>query len=173
MLRGLPPLVVMGVSGCGKSTVGSLLGMRLGIPFADGDDFHPIVNRQKMASGIPLTDEDRVPWLADIGRELSQVTAEAESRIIACSALKRSYRDLLRRYAPTVVFIHLSGDADLISCRLAGRQHEYMPSSLLTSQLAVLEKLEADESHILINIGQHPEVLVDRIAKTLLDMRWD
>ena len=111
MITNLPPLVVMGVSGCGKSTVGALLGERLGVPFFDGDDFHPPANKAKMASGTPLNDEDRAPWLAEIGAALATPGDGAGTRIIACSALKRSYRDLLRSFAPDLVFIHLSGEA--------------------------------------------------------------
>lgn len=157
----------MGVSGCGKSTVGALLGKRLGIPFADGDDFHPIANKKKMSAGIPLTDIDREPWLAEIGMELARPREGTHSPIIACSALKRSYRNLLRRYAPDLVFIHLAGDEELIAGRLADRTHEYMPSSLLESQLATLEELGPDESHLVINIGEEPELLVQRIVKML------
>jgi carbohydrate kinase (thermoresistant glucokinase family) len=167
MDRDLPPLVVMGVSGCGKSTIGALLGKRLGIPFADGDDFHPTANKEKMAAGIPLTDIDRTPWLAEIGKELAPPADGTHSPIIACSALKRSYRDLLRRYAPDLLFIHLAGDAELIASRLADRTHEYMPSSLLKSQLATLEELGAEESHLVISIGEEPELLVQRIVRML------
>lgn len=122
-----PPLVVMGVSGCGKSTIGSLLGERLGVRFSDGDDFHPPANKAKMASGIPLDDDDRAPWLAEIGAALAPPADGTGSLIIACSALKRRYRDFLRGFAPGLVFIHLSGQAATISGRLSSRSHEYMP----------------------------------------------
>lgn len=162
-----PPLVVMGVSGCGKSTVGSLLGERLGIPFFDGDDFHPPANKAKMASGVPLDDEDRAPWLAQIGAALATPAEETGSRIIACSALKLRYRDLLRSLAPDLVFIHLSGEAATISGRLSSRAHEYMPSSLLASQLATLEPLGPDEAHVVADIRDDPEALVDGIVRQL------
>lgn len=165
MISNLPPLVVMGVSGCGKSTVGALLGERLGVPFFDGDDFHPPANKAKMAGGTPLDDNDRAPWLAEIGAALA--TDEAGSRIIACSALKRRYRDVLRSFAPDLVFIHLSGEAATISGRLSGRAHEYMPSSLLASQLATLEPLGADEAHIVADILDDPASLVDGIVRQL------
>lgn len=152
----LPPLVVMGVSGCGKSTVGSLLGERLGVPFFDGDDFHPPTNKAKMASGTPLDDTDRAPWLAEIGAALATPDEETGSRIIACSALKRRYRDVLRSFAPDLVFVHLSGDASTISGRLSSRAHEYMPGSLLASQLAALEPLGPEEAHISVDILGDP-----------------
>lgn len=166
----LPPLVVMGVSGCGKSTIGSLLGERLGVPFFDGDDFHPAANKAKMAAGAPLDDDDRAPWLAKIGTALANPAGEASSCIIACSALKRSYRDLLRSFASDTVFIHLTGDAATISDRLSSREHEYMPASLLTSQLATLEPLEPNEPHIPVDIHDDPASLVDRIVRQLVDL---
>jgi gluconokinase len=166
----LPPLVVMGVSGCGKTTVGSLLGERLGVPFFDGDDFHPTANKTKMAGGIPLNDDDRAPWLADIGTALASPAGEAASCIIACSALKRSYRDVLRNFAPSTVFIHLIGDAATISDRLSSRKHEYMPGSLLASQLATLEPLGSDEPHVAAEIHQDPASLVNRIVQQLVDL---
>ncbi|UVJ40267.1 gluconokinase [Arthrobacter sp. CJ23] len=158
----LPPLVVMGVSGCGKSTIGGMLGERLGIPFADGDDYHPTANKAKMANGIPLEDEDRLPWLAEIGRALADGSA-----IIACSALKRRYRDLLRSYAPGLVFVYLSGDPAVLSERINGRSHEYMPSSLLQSQLATLEAPESDEAFIAVDISAEPDVIVDQLVVRL------
>ncbi len=163
MARNLPPLVVMGVCGCGKSTVGALLGERLGIPFSDGDDYHPLANKMKMAQGTPLNDDDRWPWLAEIGAALTAPSAGAESRIIACSALKRRYRDLLRHHAPDVVFIHLSGDPATLSERLSNRQHEYMPSTLLESQLATLEAPGPDEAHIVLDIREDPDSLVNQV----------
>lgn len=168
----LPPLVVMGVSGCGKSTIGGMLGERLGIPFADGDDYHPAANKAKMANGIPLEDGDRLPWLADIGRALADagsddVPAGAGSAIIACSALKRRYRDLLRSHAPGLVFVYLSGDHAVLSERINGRDHEYMPSSLLQSQLATLEAPEADEAFIAVDISAKPDAIVDQLVVRL------
>lgn len=173
MITNLPPLVVMGVSGCGKTTIGALLGERLGVPFFDGDDFHPAANKAKMAAGIPLDDDDRAPWLAEIGAALAAPGEGAApgagtgSCIIACSALKRSYRDLLRGFVPDLVFVHLSGEAATISGRLSSRAHEYMPSSLLASQLATLEPLAADEAHVMADILDDPASLVDGIARQL------
>lgn len=159
--------MVMGVSGCGKSTVGALLGKRLGTTFYDGDDFHPAANKAKMAGGIPLDDDDRMPWLAEIGAALAGSAGREGSCIVACSALKRSYRDLLRSFAPDTVFIHLSGDEATISDRLGSRDHEYMPATLLASQLATLEPLRPDEAHVAVDIHEDPATLVERIAPAL------
>lgn len=165
----LPPLVVMGVSGCGKSTVGTLLGQRLGMPFFDGDDFHPVVNKQKMAAGVALTDADREPWLARLGELLAGKDDGGTSvpPIVACSALKRRYRDLLRSYAPDVVFIHLIGTAATIGARMDARSHEFMPRALLDSQFAALEDLEADEAHVLGDITQPLDILVELLSANL------
>lgn len=157
----------MGVCGCGKSTIGALLGERLGIPFSDGDAYHPLANKMKMAKGTALDDDDRWPWLAEIGAALAHNPDGAPARIIACSALKRRYRDLLRSYAPGVVFIHLSGDPATLSARLASREHEYMPGTLLQSQLATLEAPGADEAHMVLDIGEDPDSLVDQIIVRL------
>ena len=172
----LPPLVVMGVSGCGKSTVGALLGRRLGKPFLDGDDFHPAANKEKMGAGIPLTDSDREPWLAVLGSLLAGQGVLPEGTddggpavppIVACSALKRRYRDLLRGYAPDLVFVHLAGSAEIIGARLDARAHEFMPRTLLDSQFAALEDLEEDEAHVLADITQPLDVLVESVVREL------
>jgi len=165
----LPPLVVMGVSGSGKSTTGSLLGLRLGMPFLDGDDFHPAANKQKMGAGIPLTDADREPWLDTLGELLAGKSDGGTTvpPILACSALKRRYRDLLRSHAPDVVFIHLAGSADTIGARMEARAHEFMPRALLDSQFAALEELADDEAHILADISRPPALLVEWLATEL------
>ncbi|TQJ40781.1 gluconokinase [Arthrobacter sp. SLBN-112] len=165
----LPPLVVMGVSGCGKSTVGTLLGQQLGMPFYDGDDFHPAANKQKMAAGVPLTDMDREPWLARLGELLAGKDdgGAGVPPIVACSALKRRYRDLLRSYAPDVVFVHLAGTAATIGARMDARSHEFMPRTLLDSQFAALEDLEADEAHVLGDVRQPLDVLVESLELKL------
>ncbi|WP_411730953.1 gluconokinase [Paeniglutamicibacter sp.] len=164
-----PPMVVMGVSGCGKSTVGNMLAQAIGSTFIDGDDLHPVSNKEKMAAGRPLDDTDREPWLATIGDALHSSSESGSPAIIACSALKRSYRDLLRAHEPATVFIHLRGAADLIQNRLDERSHEYMPSTLLTSQLNTLEAIEADESAIEVDVSQTPEDIVALVAKSLND----
>jgi len=132
-------LVLMGVCGCGKSTVGEALAGAIGCRFLDADNFHPQANVDKMASGVPLTDEDRWPWLDSIADELAQVLAKGEHAVLACSALKEAYRQRLKR-AGDVRIVYLKGDAATISVRLANRQHEYMPPSLLPSQFAALEE---------------------------------
>lgn len=131
-------LVMMGVCGCGKSTVGEALAKSLGWRFLDADDFHPPANVAKMAGGTPLTDDDRWPWLDGIAEELAAILARGEHAVLACSALRQAYRDRLAR-AGDVRFVHLAGDRATIAARLAERKHRYMPSSLLDSQFAALE----------------------------------
>lgn len=146
----LPPLVIMGVSGTGKTAVGARVAADLGVTFIDGDDLHPSANKAKMHAGIPLDDADRIPWLESIATELSRVPAP----LIACSALKRTYRDLLRTRAPRTFFIHLDGPRKVIAEHLARRSHEFMSPLLLDSQLATLEPLGEDEAHIVVSIEQ-------------------
>ena len=158
--NGFPPMVVMGVSGSGKSTVGALLGRRLGVLFIDGDDLHPAANKEKMRTGIPLDDDNRRPWLQEIGRTLAAYQ-EGQGVIVACSALKRCYRDLLREHAPEVVFLHLDGSAETLAARMAGRNHEFMPATLLASQLEALEALGSDERHVLLDLRLSPAELAE------------
>jgi gluconokinase len=132
-------VVLMGVCGCGKTTVGKALAAALGCRFLDADDFHPPANVAKMASGEPLTDDDRWPWLDCIAAELRQILARGEHAVLACSALKEAYRTRLKR-AGDVRIVYLKGDFATIQARLAVRKHEYMPASLLPSQFAALEE---------------------------------
>ena len=132
-------VVVMGVTGCGKSTVGAALAERLGWRFLDADDFHPPANVAKMAAGTPLADEDRWPWLDRLASELRTIEAAGGNAVLACSALKEAYRSRLGA-AGDVRFVHLAGDQATIASRLAGRKHRYMPASLLASQFAALER---------------------------------
>ena len=135
-------VVVMGVSGCGKTAVGSALAASLGWPFLDGDDFHPPENVAKMASGTPLVDADRWPWLDRLASEMRTILARGGSAVVACSALKQIYRDRLAAGADVpgaIRFAHLKGDIDTIAARLAARKHRYMPAALLASQFATLE----------------------------------
>lgn len=156
-------VVIMGVSGCGKSSVGAALSARLGIPYVDGDDLHPPANVEKMRAGVPLVDDDRWPWLDRVAAKL----AEAAPVIIGCSALKRAYRDRIRAGAGGAVrFVHLQGSRAVIAARMADRQHEYMPSSLLDSQFATLEPPAADEA-LTVDISLSLEALVDAIVADL------
>lgn len=160
-----PLVVIMGVSGCGKSTVGSALAERLGVHFIDGDDLHPAANVAKMAGGIPLEDADRWPWLADIGRTLGDHSGRG--LVVACSALKRIYRDVIRWEAPRTVFVHAQGDRDLIHERMAARADHYMPATLLDSQLRILEPLADDERGIVLDIERPVDELVESVVLTI------
>lgn len=137
--------VFMGVSGSGKTTVAVRVAKELGLPFAEADDFHPRSNVDKMAAGIPLTDEDRRPWLHELADWIGEQEALGASTAMACSALRRSYRDILRAAAPGVCFLHMDGPAEVILGRLEARSGHFMPSALLQSQLQTLEPLEPDE----------------------------
>ncbi len=153
-------IVVMGVSGCGKSTVGEKLALQLDAKFIDGDDLHPAENKAKMAAGIALNDEDRWPWLDKVGSAL----AENEKIVIACSALKRKYRERILEKAPDTTFVHLEGSREVLAERMASRPNHFMPLTLLDSQLATLEPLEFDEPGLTVNIDQP----VTRIVETSL-----
>ncbi len=156
------PLVVMGVSGSGKSTVGAALAQRLGVPFVDADDLHPAGNIAKMSRGEPLDDTDRWPWLETIGRWLVE---HPEGGVVSCSALKRVYRDRLRGHAAGLVFLHLDGSRAVIERRQASRPGHFMPASLLSSQFATLEPLAPDEHGVVIDVDQS----VDQIVQSYVD----
>jgi gluconokinase len=153
------PVVVMGVSGSGKSTVGAALAQRLRVPFADADDFHPPANIAKMTAGHPLNDDDRRPWLESIGKWLAQ---HPGGGVMSCSALKRAYRDQLREHCPDVEFLHLSGTPEVIGRRQASRPGHFMPASLLASQFETLEPLAADENGVAIDVDQNIDSIVDQ-----------
>ncbi|CAH0193383.1 Thermoresistant gluconokinase [Microbacterium oxydans] len=161
-----PLVVVMGVSAAGKSTVGRLLATDLDVEFLDADDLHPESNRAKMGAGTPLTDEDRMPWLDRVGEELA--ARSTAGSVIACSALRRGYRDRIRARVPAVVFVHLHGSDALLAERATGRLDHFMPPSLLRSQLDTLEPLEADETGMVIDVGAAPTALA-RIAVERLE----
>jgi gluconokinase len=163
---GQPPvLVVMGVSGCGKSTVGGLLAGRLGWDFEEGDDLHPQANIDKMASGQPLDDEDRWPWLAEVAEWIGAHTRSGRPGIITCSALKKSYRDVLR--GEHVVFVYLAGTREQIARRLAARHGHYMAASLLDSQFDALEPPTPEESAITVDITPGSAAEADEIMSRL------
>jgi gluconokinase len=160
-------IVVMGVSGCGKTTVGSLLGERLGWPFADADAFHPSENVAKMRSGTPLTDADRAPWLDAIAHWIDQKRASGEHGVVACSALKRRYRARIIGDRKDVRLVHLDGSYELIARRMAERPHHYMPVALLRSQFEALESPAPEEDPLVIPIEAPPGEIVERIVASL------
>ncbi|HEY5224649.1 MAG TPA: gluconokinase [Microbacteriaceae bacterium] len=155
-----PLVVVMGVSGAGKSTIGALVADALGVSFVDGDALHPLENVKKMAAGTPLTDDDRWPWLAKVGEALADAGERGSGLVVACSALKRAYRDAIRGEAPGALFLLLSGSRDVLSRRLEGRSGHFMPISLLDSQLASLEPLQLDERSVIVDIDAPVELVV-------------
>jgi gluconokinase len=153
-------LVVMGVSGSGKSTVGAAIAQRLRVPYADADDLHPAANVAKMSAGQPLDDHDRWPWLETIGEWLA--AHAGTGGVMSCSALKRRYRDQLRHHAAEVTFLHLDGSHEVIAARQASRPGHFMPASLLHSQFATLEPLAPDERGVVIDVDQDIDAIVDR-----------
>ncbi|WP_201263541.1 gluconokinase [Mycobacterium montefiorense] len=148
----------MGVSGSGKSTVGSALAQRLHASFVDADSLHPPANVAKMGAGQPLDDADRYPWLERVGEWLA---GQRDGGVVSCSALKRTYRDQLRAHCPRVEFLYLRGSPDVISARLAARPDHFMPAELLRSQFDALEPLGADESGVAVDIDQDVETIID------------
>jgi gluconokinase len=162
-----PTVVVMGVSGCGKSTVGTRLAQRLGATFLDADDFHPPDNVRRMRAGIALTDAERAPWLDALAARLAAAGAADETVVLACSALKRSYRDALRRGAPALTLVHLTGSPALLAERITARPGHYMPPTLLPSQLATLESPGADEHAITLDVAAATDDLVVALLKYL------
>ena len=157
-------LVVMGVSGCGKTLIGRAVARALSLEFIEGDELHSPRNVALMAAGTPLTDADRADWLATIAARLGQAHAAGQGLVVSCSALKRRYRDRLRAACPGLRFVHLHGGASLLHQRMLARTGHYMPASLLASQLATLEPPAADEDAISVDIGPPP----DQVAATVL-----
>ena len=155
----------MGVSGCGKSTVARGVAARLSLPFIEGDDLHPPRNVALMAAGTPLTDDDRRDWLQAMADALA--AAADTGAVLACSALKRSYRDCLRTGAPLLRLVHLIGDRALLEQRMRARPNHYMPASLLPSQLQALQPPAADEDAITLPITMAPEALVEAVCRRL------
>jgi gluconokinase len=160
-------LVVMGVSGCGKSTIAAMLAHRLHWVYEDGDWFHPESNVEKMHHGEPLTDEDRWPWLNAIAAWIDATRQAGNHGVVACSALKRAYRDILVGARQDVKIVYLKGDRDLIERRIAARAGHFMPTSLLDSQFKTLEEPKADEHPLVVSIVPHPREIVETIIERL------
>lgn len=162
-----PIVLIMGVSGCGKSTIGTLLGHRMGWPFLDADDLHPAENVAKMQRGVPLTDADRWPWLDLVAAWIADRANAGRPGVVGCSALKRSYRDLLRRADPRLRVVYLWGDREILTERLSHRHGHFFPRQLLDAQLAALEEPTPDEHPVVVPIGQSPDRTVDAILAAL------
>jgi gluconokinase len=160
-----PLVVVMGVSGSGKTTVGAALAERLHLEYADADAFHPQANIEKMAAGHPLDDEDRAPWLAAIGAWLHD--HDAAGGVVSCSALHRAYREVLVAAAPRLRFLHLHGDAEVIASRMRARPDHFMKVDMLRSQLRTLEPLEADEPGVTIDLDRSVDEIVDEFTESV------
>jgi len=160
-------VVIMGISGSGKTTVAKQLAAALGCRFEEGDDLHPPANVEKMNSGTPLTDADRWPWLRAIAEKIDGWRARGESAVLTCSALKRSYRDIIIGDRPDVALVYLKGSHHLIHRRMEGRQGHFMPATLLDSQLAILEEPGADEHPITIDVAHTPAEIVAEIMHRL------
>lgn len=164
--EGAPQIIVMGVSGSGKSTIGALIAGALGVPFVDGDSLHPQSNIEKMAGGQPLNDDDRWPWLATVGTSLADAGRQGAGMVIACSALRRAYRDAILAAAPKTRFVHLAGSREVLASRLEGRSDHFMPPALLDSQFATLEPLGEDEPGIVVDINQQvPAIVSEAVTK--------
>lgn len=164
-------LVVMGVSGSGKTTVAEMLAGRLGWPYEDADGFHPPGNVAKMAAGTPLTDADRWPWLHAIAAWIDSVRRTGEHGVVTCSALRRAYRAVIVGDRPDVRLVYLRGDKALIAARQAARQGHYMPASLMDSQFAALEEPGADERPVVVSVEPSPGEVVDQIVANLPGLR--
>lgn len=160
-------VVVMGVSGSGKTTVASLLAERLGCAFQDGDDLHPRQNVEKMRSGTPLTDADRLPWLQTIARQIDAWHERGDGGVVTCSSLKRIYRDIIVGNRRDVVLLYLKGTQALIHGRLTARTSHFMPVGLLDSQFATLQEPAEDERAIVVDIGPDPSQIVEEILRRL------
>jgi gluconokinase len=163
-------VLVMGVSGSGKTTVADGVARRNAWRLVEGDKFHPPANVAKMSAGIPLTDDDRWPWLAAIAREIDAIRARGESAVVASSALKRAYRDVLIGSRPDVVLVYLRGSKDLIAARMAARRNHFMPPALLDSQFATLEEPAEDEHPVVVSIEAPPDAIVDEVVRKLKEL---
>ncbi|MBV8994910.1 MAG: gluconokinase [Pseudonocardiales bacterium] len=160
------PIVVMGVTGCGKTTLGTLLAQRLGMPYLEADDFHPAANKAKMQAKTPLTDEDRQPWLSAIAKRMA-ASISPPPPVVSCSALKRQYRDLLRQADPRIWFLHLAIDETTATQRVKARPGHFMPASLVASQFATLEPLHA-ESGLAVDATRPPQDIIATAVHQLI-----
>lgn len=160
-------VVVMGVSGCGKTTVARRLSAATGFTFAEADDFHSDANIEKMRSGVPLADDDRWPWLRSLAAWMGERAAAGESTVITCSALRRSYREVLGQGPPSIAFVQLDGPVSLIRSRLHQRRGHYMPAALLDSQVETLEPLQPDEPGFRLDVSVRPRQLAAQIVERL------
>jgi carbohydrate kinase (thermoresistant glucokinase family) len=166
-MAGAPVIVVMGVSGSGKTTIGPLLAGRLGWGYAEADDFHPQSNVDKMAAGQPLTDEDRWPWLRAIAEWIAGRHAAGEPGVVSCSALRRAYRDVLRDASPDVRVVYLEGSRELIQRRMVARHQHFMKAAMLDSQFATLEPPAPDEQVTTVSIDATPGEIVEETIRRL------
>lgn len=164
----VPPLVIMGVSGAGKSTVAEAVAERIGGRYIDADDLHPAANKAKMHAGQPLTDEDRAPWLDAVGRTMAEVTRAGDVPVMACSALKRAYRLRILAEEPAAVFVLLDVSRPELERRMHARQGHFMPASLLDSQLATLEPLGADEPGVTIEVAAAQHDVAERVLAAVV-----
>jgi carbohydrate kinase (thermoresistant glucokinase family) len=162
-------VVVMGVSGSGKTTVAAMLAGRLDVHFLEGDDLHPPANVEKMRGGTPLTDEDRWPWLRAIAKRIDEWRAAGEGGVVTCSALKRAYREVIVGERPEVTLVYLKGSRELIQRRLAQRHEHFMPAALLDSQFKTLEEPGPDEHPIVVDVALTP---VEIVAAIVRELEW-
>lgn len=160
-------IVVMGVASSGKTSLGERLAERLAWPFRDADSFHPPANVAKMSAGIPLTDEDRKPWLAAIAAWIDELRSSGGTGIVTCSALKKAYREVIVGERPDVALVYLRGSRELIGQRMAARQHHFMPPALLDSQFATLEEPGADENPLVVQVEASKEAIVEQVVREL------
>ena len=164
---GKPVVVVMGVSGAGKTTIGARIAALLKVEFVEGDRFHPEANIKKMSNGAPLDDADRLPWLSAIAAEIDRARSQERGLVVACSALKRAYREILLGGRPDVRLVYLRGSRALIQQRLDGRRGHFMPPTLLPSQFAALEEPAAPEAPIVVDVAAAPQAIVAEIARQI------
>jgi gluconokinase len=161
--------IVMGVAGCGKSTIGEQLAVRLGWPFLEGDQLHPPGNIEKMTHGVPLTDADRLPWLQAIAKRIAEWRDGGKSGVVTCSALRDSYRKIITDGFPDVCFIYLRADRALIAQRFAERRGHFMPASLIASQFETLEEPKPDENALTLDVAEPVSILVEIVARVVGD----